>query len=54
MNDVPVIKTRKEALEEGSKTFYTGVPCKHNHLSPRHTNGSVCESAISIDWKQYV
>jgi hypothetical protein len=38
MNDVPVIIS----IKEGSKTYYTGVPCKRNHISTRRTDNHSC------------
>lgn len=33
---------RKEAVEKGLKTYYTGKPCKRGHLSDRFTNSGRC------------
>ena len=36
--------SRGEALSQGLKRFFTGVPCKHGHLAQRSTaNGCCCE-----------
>jgi len=37
-------KTRREALAQGSKHFYTGVPCKNGHIDLRVTSGRYCLS----------
>ena len=38
------IVTRKDAMERGEKTFFTGEPCKHGHISKRTVlNRSCCE-----------
>lgn len=34
--------TRAEALERGSKFFYTGEECANGHLSPRRSSSSRC------------
>lgn len=34
--------TRIQAYAKGSKTFYTGKPCKHGHFAERYTNGGAC------------
>lgn len=36
------IVTRKEAMCEGLALYFTGVPCKHGHLSERKTKNSDC------------
>ena len=36
--------TRTEASAQGLKTYFTGKPCKHGHLTPRRlSNGTCCE-----------
>lgn len=35
------IKTRKQAISDGSKFYFTGRPCKKGHISKRHI-GSGC------------
>ena len=39
------IITKQEALTKGLKRYFTGVKCKHGHLSERYINGSciVCD-----------
>ncbi len=41
-------KTRREALTTGSRTFYTGRPCKHDHLSPRLAVNYQCVECKAI------
>ncbi len=36
------ILTRKQALQEGRKRFYTGKPCIHNHLAQRFVTTGGC------------
>lgn len=36
------IISRKEALELGLKTYYTGKACKHGHLSQRYSSNLIC------------
>lgn len=36
--------SRKEALEQGVKYFFTGRPCKHGHLAKRLTSRSTCSA----------
>ena len=36
------IMTRQSAILLGSKTYYTGKPCKHGHLSLRVTKSRIC------------
>lgn len=33
-------RTRQQAKEEGTKQYFTGLPCTHGHLSPRLTKGA--------------
>lgn len=37
-----VLITREQAYARGSKTYYTGKPCKHGHHAERYTNGGAC------------
>ena len=41
------IITREEAKAQGKKRFYTGVPCKNNHLSERYTNAGGCIDCLN-------
>jgi hypothetical protein len=36
------IVTRKQAMENGDKYYFTGKSCKHGHISSRWTYNSVC------------
>ena len=40
LNTLP--KTRKEAIEQGSKYYFTGKPCKHGHVSKRISSNRAC------------
>jgi hypothetical protein len=40
-------KTRAEALKAGLKKYYTGVPCKFNHVSFRYTTTGACVDCVS-------
>lgn len=40
------ILTRKVALELGFKTYYTGKPCTHGHLSYRYASSGSCADCI--------
>lgn len=35
-------KTFEEAVTAGSKTYFTGLPCKNGHLSKRHVSNKGC------------
>ncbi|OJH53503.1 hypothetical protein ATN81_19135 [Agrobacterium pusense] len=40
-------RTRAEAIEGGSKRFFTHEPCLHGHLAPRYTlGGGCCQCAL--------
>lgn len=34
--------SRKEALQTGSTTYFTGIPCRFGHVSVRRTDNRVC------------
>lgn len=36
------IISKKEAIEKKLVKFYTGIPCKNNHLDFRYTNTGIC------------
>lgn len=38
---VPII-SRKQAKEQGLSRYFTGKPCKHNHISERQTSKGEC------------
>lgn len=44
---------RKEAKAAGVKTYYTGKPCKHGHVSVRRTDNGVCCECDKIKSKSY-
>ena len=53
MFDLP--KTRQEARDEGSKSYFTGLFCKHGHLSKRWTatgNCAECQQKHTDKWEQ--
>jgi len=41
-----VIIQRSEAIALGLPKYYTGKPCRHNHLSPRYTRSGTCQECI--------
>lgn len=42
MNDVP--KTKEEAIQTNNVKYFTGKPCKNNHVDFRYTNTGICYS----------
>lgn len=47
--------SRKEAIETGSKVYFTGKPCKHGHVSYRRTdrrNCVECAKLHNLRWKE--
>lgn len=49
------IITRVEASEKGLTRFFTGEPCKHGHISERHTKSGTCiecGNARSANWNK--
>lgn len=47
------IISRKEAIERGIKTYFTGSYCKYGHLAPRHTKNSTCVECQKIRIKNW-
>jgi hypothetical protein len=43
-----LLTTRKQAKEQGSKTYFTGLPCKHGHTVFRYTSGGHCSECAAI------
>lgn len=39
-------RERFQASLEGNKTYYTGRPCKHGHVSSRRTDNGECVECI--------
>lgn len=48
MENLP--KTRKEAKDAGLKHYFTGKPCVHGHISPRHISGK-CTTCVRDAWQ---
>jgi hypothetical protein len=46
------IKTRKQAILDGDKQYFTGKPCKEGHLSPIHVSGG-CTQCRNLYSKKY-
>ena len=46
-------KTRKEAQQNGSKHYFTGLPCKHGHIALRKTKGA-CIDCLKSEWQNSV
>lgn len=47
-------KTREQACQEGSKAYFTGLPCKHGHIAKRWTatgNCSTCQRNRTNSWQ---
>jgi hypothetical protein len=42
------IYTRRDALEDGEMYYFTGIPCKHGHLSERAVESSQCAECARI------
>lgn len=38
--------TRPEARQKSLKTYFTGLPCKNGHISPRYTQSGTCADCI--------
>lgn len=44
-------RTRSEAVAQGAKYYFTGVPCKHGHIALRKTKGA-CLLCLQEEWKK--
>lgn len=42
------IISKKEAIEQGLTQYFTGKPCKHNHIAPRKVNKSDCLECLKM------
>lgn len=51
-NSDKTLVTRAEAIRWGLRTYYTGVPCKHDHLSRRTVSNGSCNECVSESVKQ--
>lgn len=40
------VTTRSEAAKRGLLKYYTGKPCKRNHLDLRYTNTGACRACM--------
>lgn len=38
----------REAIAAGSRKYFTGVPCKHGHVSVRYTTTMVCLKCAAV------
>ena len=47
------IVTRKEALSQGLKRYFTGKLCKNRHVSERYTDGGHCIQCMKIKNQAY-
>lgn len=45
--------TRDEALEQGLKRYYTGVPCKHGHVCERNARDYMCLECSKLQTKKH-
>jgi hypothetical protein len=45
--------TRKEALEQGLKWYYTGKPCKNNHVAVRLVSNFGCKTCLYKRREEY-
>jgi len=44
-------KTRQEAKLTGAKYYFTGEPCKNEHIAPRKTKGT-CVECLKLEWQK--
>jgi hypothetical protein len=46
MEDLP--RTRREAKQIGGQFYFTGIPCKHNHVDRRRTVSGDCDTCYHL------
>ena|ERR1700731_3040976 len=46
-------KSRREALEKGEKSFFTGVPCIRGHVAKRSTENGSCYACLALAVKKW-
>jgi 5-methylcytosine-specific restriction endonuclease McrA len=51
MDTASLPKTRADAVAQGAKYYFTGLPCKHGHVAPRKTKGA-CLDCLKAEWEQ--
>ena len=44
---------KQQAILNGEKTYFTGKPCKHGHISPQSTHNSECVECRLIARRAY-
>lgn len=37
-----ILLSRKDAIKKGKRKYFSGVACKHGHISPRYTKSRSC------------
>ena len=56
MTETPASELPRSAAEAralGSKTYFTGKPCKNGHVAPRRTERSVCTECLKGHYKRW-
>lgn len=46
------ILTRQQAISIGSKTYFTGIPCKNGHIAKRHTTTCACTGCLKLAYQK--
>ena len=46
--------SRQQAIEQGLKWFFTGVPCKQGHITKRNVSNADCRGCAGLRHKQWV
>ena len=48
-----IVISRKDAKAQGLKFYFTGEPCKNNHIDQRYVNGCACVSCKKQRTRDY-
>lgn len=43
MESLNIIVSKEDAIRNGLKHYFTGIPCKHGHLSERYVSTGICK-----------
>jgi len=47
------IISRQEAIKKNLKRYFTGLPCKHNHIAEKRTSNRTCIECLNISKRNW-
>lgn len=54
MKNTQKIISRKEAIDQGLSSYFTGKPCKNGHVSERNTLSCACKECVRFGVKKHI